>query len=473
MKKRIMVLILVLSMVMSSSSYVSAEDTLDCKLAQGGKVILTQDYTLVDDVMITKDTVLDLNGHTLSGSIWEGPYINGDGIEIIINYQPELYIAEGATVTIKNGTLNKVGIIVDGILEEASRLTIQGGISGICVEPNGFVRELESCNIDTIAHGIENGGQIEKIYNCEITTQKWSAVHNNEYKNARIKWIEHCRFIGYDDRGGSALCANPGNSIGTVKDSVLVGYGLGGIDTTGSIDSVIGCTIISFHKPQITDDFGSAVSSYGRSDDSEWSTGTIKFMNCVMIAEKYACADIVPYVLEDFSDVAEGFAYMWRVQETFPSMENCTFFPLKDVKDTESFMAWEMKKSVEPEKPSMVGGAVAVTISGQAVRFSEDMGIPFIDENNRTQVPARVVLESYGCKVSWDTARRVAVAEKENRKVEIPIGMKSIVVDGKAVATDTVALIKNGRTYLPIRPVLEAFDATVSWDGANRIVIVE
>ena len=55
---------------------------------------------------------------------------------------------------------------------------------------------------------------------------------------------------------------------------------------------------------------------------------------------------------------------------------------------------------------------VSVIIDGVQVEFTQESGSPFIDENNRTQVPFRKTLEAFGATVSWDLENRVAIAEK-------------------------------------------------------------
>ena len=80
-------------------------------------------------------------------------------------------------------------------------------------------------------------------------------------------------------------------------------------------------------------------------------------------------------------------------------------------------------------------------------------------------------MEQAGATVTWDAAAKVAKIEKRGTVVQIPIGANYIIVDGKQVATDTAAVIKNGRTYLPIRAVLEAVDFTVEWDNDTRTVL--
>ena len=115
--------------------------------------------------------------------------------------------------------------------------------------------------------------------------------------------------------------------------------------------------------------------------------------------------------------------------------------------------------------------ATSVSISGDDIIYTEDSGKPFIDENNRTQVPFRQTIEAIGADVYWDNTNKIAIAEKGEIKVEIPIGKSYIFVNGEKVVNDTAALIKNNRTYLPIRIVLEAFGYEVSWDNDSKTVI--
>ena len=57
--------------------------------------------------------------------------------------------------------------------------------------------------------------------------------------------------------------------------------------------------------------------------------------------------------------------------------------------------------------------------------------------------------------------------------IQVPIGESYILVNGVRVNNDTAASLKDGRTYLPIRVVLEALGYQVGWDAATRTVLVQ
>ena len=115
---------------------------------------------------------------------------------------------------------------------------------------------------------------------------------------------------------------------------------------------------------------------------------------------------------------------------------------------------------------------IIVAIDSERVEFTEESGHPFVDENSRTLVPFRKALESYGATVNWNNDERIAIAEKDEIKVEVPIDQSYILVNGEQKATDTQAKIVNGRTYLPIRAVIEAFGSSVEWDAALKTVVI-
>ncbi len=115
---------------------------------------------------------------------------------------------------------------------------------------------------------------------------------------------------------------------------------------------------------------------------------------------------------------------------------------------------------------------IRVCIDGSSVAFNNDTGRPFIDANGRTLVPLRVTMETYGCEVFWDNENNNAIVYKDGVTVVCPIGENHIVINGKTVTVDTAAVVAGGRTYLPIRCVLEAVGATMCWDNATQTVLV-
>ncbi|MCT4563866.1 MAG: DUF5050 domain-containing protein [Maledivibacter sp.] len=115
---------------------------------------------------------------------------------------------------------------------------------------------------------------------------------------------------------------------------------------------------------------------------------------------------------------------------------------------------------------------IKIYIDGEKIEFDLESGAPFIDENSRVQVPFRIVMEKFGSEVSWDGEKKEATAKKDNVIVKVPIEQPYIYKNDEKIDSDTVAIIKNGRTYLPIRVVLEAFGAEIVWNNNNKAVTI-
>jgi hypothetical protein len=124
--------------------------------------------------------------------------------------------------------------------------------------------------------------------------------------------------------------------------------------------------------------------------------------------------------------------------------------------------------------PAFAQGTDEITVSMDSVKieFTDDSGFPFVDENSKTLVPFKKVLENYGATVEWNNDSRIATAVKGDIKVEVPIDQNYIIVNGQQKANDTAAKIVNGRTFLPIRSVIEAFGADIEWDQNTKNVVI-
>ncbi len=113
---------------------------------------------------------------------------------------------------------------------------------------------------------------------------------------------------------------------------------------------------------------------------------------------------------------------------------------------------------------------VSVTVDGNKVVFPDAK--PFIDENGRTLIPVRFVTEDLGATVEWNAQDREVYITKDGVNIMIRIGQEIILVNGRTKTMDTKAIIKEDRTYVPIRYVAEELGATVGWDASTRTVII-
>ncbi|MCT4618984.1 MAG: copper amine oxidase N-terminal domain-containing protein [Marinisporobacter sp.] len=100
---------------------------------------------------------------------------------------------------------------------------------------------------------------------------------------------------------------------------------------------------------------------------------------------------------------------------------------------------------------------------------------PYIADG-RTMLSLRFVAEAVGVadeNIIWDGETRTVTIFKGDRIAQVEIGSNKLFVNGVVVPMDTEAVIKDGRTMLPIRFIAQALGAEVEWDGATRTVTVK
>jgi|GEM_PF-3739103 len=119
---------------------------------------------------------------------------------------------------------------------------------------------------------------------------------------------------------------------------------------------------------------------------------------------------------------------------------------------------------------------IRVTVDGVTIDFE---GQSPIIVDGRTLVPIRGVFEHLGFDVDFDNSTRTAflVGSQDslysNYEFRVPIGSSYFELNGQSFQLDVPAQIINGRTMLPIRPLLEQIGFGVDWDSDTRTVIIK
>ena len=120
--------------------------------------------------------------------------------------------------------------------------------------------------------------------------------------------------------------------------------------------------------------------------------------------------------------------------------------------------------------PVAVEMTLRVVVNGKKLIFPDAQ--PFIDENGRTQTPARFIGEALGAKVEWDGKEKKAMFTSSTTTLVLYIGEEEYDVNGVKNKMDTQALLLEDRTFVPARYVAEALGAKVEWDAAIRTVYI-
>jgi hypothetical protein len=114
---------------------------------------------------------------------------------------------------------------------------------------------------------------------------------------------------------------------------------------------------------------------------------------------------------------------------------------------------------------------VKVEVNGTEVYFQDSK--PFIDDNNRIMVPVRFVAEWMRADVEWiEESRTVSIALNDNTIIFF-IDSDKMTVNKQTKKMDTTAIIKNGRTYIPVRFCAEALESEVSWNEEKKTAYIK
>jgi hypothetical protein len=115
-----------------------------------------------------------------------------------------------------------------------------------------------------------------------------------------------------------------------------------------------------------------------------------------------------------------------------------------------------------------------VTINGALVKFPDTQA--FINQDGRTMVPVRFVAENLGFDVQWEASTRTVKISGRDSVLELVIESSSIKRNRSgaldALTMDTIPVIKDGRTMVPLRFISEAMGIEVNWNGANTEVMI-
>ncbi|WEK54192.1 MAG: copper amine oxidase N-terminal domain-containing protein [Candidatus Cohnella colombiensis] len=99
-----------------------------------------------------------------------------------------------------------------------------------------------------------------------------------------------------------------------------------------------------------------------------------------------------------------------------------------------------------------------------------DQTMPYVDKNNRTLIPLRMIGDLLGAEVKWDDKKKEAEVGYNKVKVNFTEGKKYFSKNGETVKMDTSVTIKDGTIMIPLRYIAEAFEMTLHWDKINRVV---
>ena len=113
-----------------------------------------------------------------------------------------------------------------------------------------------------------------------------------------------------------------------------------------------------------------------------------------------------------------------------------------------------------------------MTVNKDYLEIDPGQGTTPVIRNDRTLVPIRAIIEALDGTVGWDGASRTVLLKMDSDTVKLVIDSKTAYHNGEARQLDVSPTIINNRTMLPTRFIAESFELSVGWDGGTRTVTV-
>ena len=92
--------------------------------------------------------------------------------------------------------------------------------------------------------------------------------------------------------------------------------------------------------------------------------------------------------------------------------------------------------------------------------------------NDRTLVPVRAIMEAFGATVKWNELTKAVTVSLDGNNVVLTINSKKAKVGTTLTFLDCEPVIIEDRTFVPVRFIAETFNFKVNWDSANYAVLI-
>lgn len=118
-------------------------------------------------------------------------------------------------------------------------------------------------------------------------------------------------------------------------------------------------------------------------------------------------------------------------------------------------------------------GSPRCTLDGQVTMVdTANAKVTPVIESGRTLLPIRMLIEHFGGTIGWNAETRQVTCSLNGRSVVLAIDSKTALVNGEEKELDVPAVVREGRTLVPVRFVSENLNLNVGWEQQNSLVIV-
>ncbi|MFQ7291905.1 MAG: flavodoxin [Monoglobales bacterium] len=117
-------------------------------------------------------------------------------------------------------------------------------------------------------------------------------------------------------------------------------------------------------------------------------------------------------------------------------------------------------------------GNPVMTVNGSETEIDAGRGTSPIIKNDRTLVPVRAIIEAMGGTVLWDEQTQTVTLDYNNNEIQLIISSMTAILNGEAEQLDVAPEVINEITMLPIRFIAESFGFQVNWEEESQSIAI-
>ena len=212
----------------------------------------------------------------------------------------------------------------------------------------------------------------------------------------------------------------------------------------------------------------------GYSQENVYYAAGVYFMSDRNRGDDYVSFDTI---FQDFEDLGTWKDVAWYYFVDFEKLEK---FVLQrklwaDIITEEEYMAEINKEKIEAEKEKRriflyVGSNKAIVNDVEKIIDTENPETVVFVENDRSYLPVRFLCEEYGGTVDWHEETQTVNIYIKEHELSLTIGNTAIIVDGEIVENDVAPVLRSGRTFLPLRALVDAIGKYVIYNSGLIVI---
>lgn len=113
-----------------------------------------------------------------------------------------------------------------------------------------------------------------------------------------------------------------------------------------------------------------------------------------------------------------------------------------------------------------------MNVNGVQSEIDTGRGTKPVVINGRTFVPIRAIIEAFNGSVKWEESTKTVILTLNDDVIKLVVDSNTASLNGKRQTLDVAPTVINGRTMLPVRFVAEGFNLGVAWESNTQTVSI-